>query len=85
MSEWLENWAHKPTELAPDTYRRLFFEAYDIVARLEFENTALKRATDRFIRFMYDFYSIRGRVEPLSSDTDEDKELKAILALLEDA
>ena len=37
-------------------------------------------ATERFVAFMDEYYSIRGKIEPLKSDTEEDRTLKAIYA-----
>ncbi len=38
----------------------------------------LKRATDDFVKFMDEWYSVRGEVKELASDTGEDKTLKNI-------
>ena len=37
-------------------------------------------AAERFVAFMDEWYSIRGKIEPLKSDMPEDKILKAIYA-----
>ena len=37
-------------------------------------------ATERFVTFMEEYYSIRGKIESLRSDTEEDRILKAIYA-----
>ena len=42
------------------------------------EYETLKAATERFVAYMDEWYSIRGKVEPLKSDTEDDRILKAI-------
>ena len=46
----------------------------------EKEILARLNATERFVAFMEEYYSIRGKIEPESFDTEEDKILKAIYA-----
>ena len=54
--------------------------------KLESELATLKKATDRFVAFMDEYYSIRGIVIPVNkSDMPEDRILKEIYFTLLDA
>ena len=44
------------------------------------EAEARLNTTERFVAFMDEYYSIRGKIEPLKSDVEEDRILKSIYA-----